>query len=218
MSNQQNRISPPERDSDAVAGMIALLVALAGLAVMVGWIFDISWLKSIRPDWVTMKFTTAFSFFFSGITLYYVSRLRFGHSTVAFAVLPASLLIITLTMVTFLVSAVLDIYVGIESLFVVETADAVETALPGRPSVGTMVTFLLIASAGFIAMFKPANLPRQLLTLGCLVFLAGLLAVLGYILDMPLLYYYVHGGISTAMALHTGILFICLGIGLIRLK
>ena len=210
----------PNESGPASAGTtwISIFVGCTGLAVMFGWVFDIGWLKSIRPDFVTMKFATAMSFLFSGITLYYISRIRFYQAATAMAILPVSVMVILLSMVTFLASTMLDIYIGIEMLFVEEAPGAVETVTPGRPSVGTMIAFLLVAYTGVAAMLRPENLPLQLLLVGLVVLAMGLLAVCGYILDMPMLYYYVEGGISTAMALHTAILFVMLGVGLVRLK
>lgn len=185
---------------------------------MGGWIFDIGWLKSIRPDWVTMKFTTAFSFFFSGIVLYFTASLRFGRSSYAFVIMPACLLCISLTMFTLLASTMFDINVGIETLFVTEASGAVETVLPGRPSLAAMLNFMMMVCAGIVAMLNAGHLPRLLFCIGCLVCLIGMIAVAGYIADWPALYYYVEGGISTAMALHSAILFMILGYGLIRLR
>lgn len=212
---RQNEVKRP-----ATAGttMLSIFVSGIGIAVMLGWLFDITWLKSIRPDFVTMKFTVAFSFLFSGITLYYVSRIRFFNPTTAMAVLPVSVMCIVLMMFTFLASTMFDIYIGIETLFVTERPDAVETVTPGRPSVVTMIAFLLVAYSGIVAMLRPANLPRQLAIIGAVVFVTGLVAVTGYVFGQPVLYYYVDGGVSTAMALHTAILFVSLGIGLYRLK
>lgn len=199
--------------------LLGILVALVGAAVMLGWVFDIGVLKSIRPDWVTMKFSTAFCFFMSGITLYYIACLCSDQPSFAYAVLPAALLCIALTMFTLLASTLFDIYVGIEVLFIKERVDAVETVMPGRPSVGTMLAFMLIVFAGITAMLKPANLSLYLAVLGMGIFLSGLSAAIGYAVDAPLLYFYIQeGGLSSAMALHTAILFMLIGIGLVRLK
>ncbi len=56
-----------------IAEVLGVVVLLLGLVVMLGWIFDISVLKSILPVWVTMKFSTALCFFLSGFTLYFIA-------------------------------------------------------------------------------------------------------------------------------------------------
>ena len=54
--------------------MLSLVVIIASIMVIIGWIFDISILKSISPTWVSMKFDTAITFLLSGITLYFIIR------------------------------------------------------------------------------------------------------------------------------------------------
>lgn len=189
-----NRQSEDMRSVAAGTIMLSLFVSGIGIAVMLGWIFDIGWLKSIRPDFVTMKFTTAFSFLLSGITFYYVSRIRFFSPAIAMTVLPVTVMCIVLIMFSLLASTMFDLYIGIEALFVEEGPEAVETVMPGRPSIGTMIAFLLVAYTGIAAMLRPANLPLQLAIVGAIIFMTGAVAVVGYILDMPMLYYYVEGG------------------------
>jgi len=194
-----------------IAKILAVIVALVGIMVMVGWIFDIAILKSILPTWVTMKFTTAFSFLLSGLILYFIARLREG-SVLAQIVLPVSALIILLIMATLLTSVILGVRTGIEDLFVKETVGAVKTTIPGRPSAGTMIDFILIAGSAMFALSRPsAN--KVLFPIGVIVAVIGGVAIVGYIVNFPLLYYTVSGW-STAMALHTAILFTLCGIGL----
>lgn len=88
------------------------------------------------------------------------------------------------------------------------------TTTPGRPSVGTMVCFILMEVAGIMAILGPAMLRPKLPFLGWPVIGLGALAVVGYSIGMPMLYYAV-ATVSTAMAFHTALLFILLGAGLV---
>jgi hypothetical protein len=115
-------------------------------------------------------------------------------------------------MATLLVSTFLDVRTGVEDLFVRETEDAVKTTTPGRPSVGTMINFILVAIAGILTLFDMKKLGQKIYVIGSIILVIGSLAVLGYVLSMPFLYYSVEG-FSTAMALHTAILFIITGAG-----
>ena len=119
-----------------------------------------------------------------------------------------------LLMASLLASTFLGIRTGIEDLFVQEKAGAVRTMTPGRPSVGTMVDFILIALAGILAMLNATKFRAILPVLGWIVGPIGLLALIGYVTNMEVLYY-TWKGFSTAMAIHTAILFVCLGAGLI---
>ena len=49
---------------------LGLILALLGSTVLVGWLFDLPLLKSIRPGWVSMQATTALSFVLSGIAIW----------------------------------------------------------------------------------------------------------------------------------------------------
>ena len=105
---------------------------------------------------------------------------------------------------------------GVEDLFVKEPAGTVKTVTPGRPSVPTMITFILIASAGIFTMMNPEKLRSGLKIFGLTVGSIGVVAVVGYIIHAPLLYYY-REGINSAVACHTAILFVLSGMGLLCL-
>ena len=117
---------------------------------------------------------------------------------------------------TLFFSAIFKIRTGAEDLFVKEASDTVRTVTPGRPSVPTMFNFILIAAAGILTTFNPHNLKLKLKIIGVIVGLIGAMAVVGYIVNVPYLYYFIEG-VNSAIALHTAVLFIVLGIGFICL-
>ena len=190
---------------------LAVFVLLIGLMVVIGWIFNIGILKSILPGLVSMKFTTALCFIASGIVLYAVAEGEKESSFVIPTILPAAILIILLLMATLFISAVFSFNTGLDSIFVQEKAGAINTFIPGRPSIPTMFNFILIAIAGILTL---AGFKRHLFWLGIAVLLIGSVATLGYIINQPLLYYLIIG-INTAMALNTAMLFMLIGIGFI---
>lgn len=200
-----------------IAKILSLVVIVAGIIVMAGWVFNISVLKSIFPAWTTMKFSTAISFVLCGITLYFVVKAAEGELDWPQIVLPAASLIIILIIAVLLLSSLMNIRTGVEDLFVREGPGAVKTIITGRPAIPTMISFILIALAGTLTMMGNKNLRLQLKVIGLIVAVIGTLAVIGYIINAPFLYYFVEG-ISSAMACHTAILFIILGIGLICLS
>ena len=200
-----------------ISEALGTIVALAGLVVMIGWILDIAVLKSILPVWVTMKFSTALCFFLSGITLYIIANSQEKGLGIAQVVLPITTLCILLLMATLLISVFIGLRTGVEDLFVKEAEGAVKTTTPGRPSVGTMINFVLMATAGILTILDIARLKVKFLAIGRIVAFIGSVAIVGYIFNTPVLYYTVEG-FSTAMAFHTAILFVLLGVGLISLK
>ncbi len=199
-----------------VAKALSLIVMAGGSTVMVGWLLDIPVLKSILPIWVTMKFSTALCFVLSAVILFVIAGSVERRSEAIQVVLPISALVILLFMVTMLASTLLDVRTGVEDLFVKEAEGAVKSTTPGRPSVGTMLNFILLAVAGLLTTLDIRNLRSTLAVVGWIVAIVGAIAIGGYVLDAPLLYYTVEGW-STAMAFHTAILFVLLGVGLIVL-
>ncbi len=198
------------------AKILSGVVSVAGVAVMLGWIFDIGILKSITPSWVSMKFDTAIAFVLSGITLYFIVRAVEGEFDKSQVVLSITSLIIMLLMGILFFSALLGVQTGTEDLFVREKVVAPKTVIAGRPSIPTMINFILIAVAGAFTMFNSAKLRSQLKVIGLIVGAIGTLAIVGYIIGAPALYYYAEG-VNSAMACHTAILFVLLGIGLLCL-
>jgi hypothetical protein len=163
-----------------------------------------------------MKFDTAIAFVASGITLYFIVRAKEGAFDQAQVALSITTLIIVLLMGILFFSTLLGVHTGAEDLFIKETRVAAKTIIPGRPSVPTMVNFLLIALAGIFTMLNLKKLQPKLKIIGLAVGIIGVLAVSGYIINAPILYYYLPG-INSAIALHTALLFVLTGIGLLCL-
>ncbi len=207
---QINMITENKRKT---AKILSLIVVISGIMVIIGWLFDISILKSISPNWISMKFDTAISFVLSGVTLYFIVKAHEDEYDKAQVALSITSLIILLLMGILFFSALLGIRTGVEDLFIKEPSGAPKTVSPGRPSVPTMLNFILIALAGILTMFNTNRLQSELKIIGLIFGTIGALAVVGYIFNAPLLYYFVEG-VNSAMAFHTALLFVLLGMGL----
>ena len=192
--------------------ILSIVVIGVAVAVTIGWIYDIDILKQISPTWVTMKLSTALSFLSSGFILYLMNDLRKRNSELARLLLPSPTIFVLFFMGILLVSSLIDVRTGIEDLFVRED-EAVKSVTPGRPSLGTMVSFMLIVVASLASLRNHVTLDKQLSIIGLTIAVTGGLAIVGYIVDLPTLYYAVEGW-STAMALHTAIMFVLLGTGI----
>jgi len=179
--------------------VIASIILAAGVAVLIGWAFDIQLLKSILPTWVTMKVTTAICFVAAGvIQLFLLSegkRSQIVVSTASFIIL-AELFLLAL---------------DIANIIYHESENAVMSVAPGFPSVGTIACFFLIFLAAYTKILDQRNVIIQFYSI--VVLIAGIIAIVGYAADYPTLYYYLPGR-STAMALHTAILFTMSGANL----
>ena len=111
-------------------------------------------------------------------------------------------------------SVLVGVETGIEELFVGGPRGFIRTSAPSAPSVGTMSGFILVSAAGLLCMLKIKGLTRWLRLIGWITILIGSLAIIGYITDTPRLYY-MTDGLITGMAMHTALLFIALGSGLL---
>ena len=199
-----------------ISQIISYVTICIGLIVCIGWILDIPFLTSIVPDAVTMKFSTSISFIFSGITIYFISKYNEGKIGIAQIAVPISGFVIFLFMATLLTAHVFGVTSGIEQLFIQESSDAIKTSQPGMPSFLTMVNFILIIIAGMLA-FSESGLRKLITPIGYVISTIGIIAVVGYAINQPILYYYVDYA-NSAMAIHTSILFTALGIALILSK
>ena len=54
--------------------VFGVIVALIGFLVVIGWIGNIDFLKSISPSWISMKANVAISFLLAGSIMMIVSR------------------------------------------------------------------------------------------------------------------------------------------------
>jgi succinate dehydrogenase hydrophobic anchor subunit len=195
------------------AKMIAMAVCLAGISVMLGWLFNVPLLKSISPDWVSMKISTAICFLLSGVSLYYMAKAREGDVETAQIVLFITTLIVMLLMGTLFFSGLLGVRTGIEDLFVKDAAGAIKTVVPGRPSLPTMLNFMLMSIAAILTLVNNKSNRLAYRAIGIVIGLIGAIAITGYIIGAPALYYYFEG-INSAIALNTACLFVLLGAGL----
>ncbi len=126
--------------------------------------------------------------------------------------MPIVSMVIFLLMASLLASTIIGVDTGVEELFVKDSMAAVQSVVPGRPSIATMLNFILIAMTGVLTTMNIAKLSKMVLIFGMTVAAIGITAILGYLIDQPLLYFSVLGK-SSAMAVNTAILFILWGIG-----
>lgn len=197
--------------------ILAIGVMAGGLIEIIGWLAGVQALKSVRPSMVTMKFSTAVSFLMSGITLYFMAESRRGRATLAQVVLPATALVIMLIMATLFASTVFGLKSGVEDMFIREGAVAVKTTVPGRPSIVTMMDFILISIAAISVLFRSGRERKILFAAGAFLMATGVIALCGYALGVEYLYYS-WPGLSTGMALVTALLFVLMGYGILMLS
>jgi len=206
---RQNHVidhSMAEREIKIVK-VLAMIVLGVGMLVTIGWIFDVMPLKEVLPHAVNMKFSAAVSFIFSGIILYFIAKIHGGRLGAGEIAVAASGMVIFLFMATLLVSNITNTYTGIESLFVKETHDE-NTAVLGRPSIPTMIDFILIVIAGILSLSDYAKSQKPSFLIGLAILVSGGLSLIGYATNLPFLYYYIPGW-NAGMPIHTSVLLSC---------
>ena len=200
-----------------LAKILSIIVLGIGITVLIGWFSDIDILKSLSPNWVTMKFSTAMCFVMGGMILYFMNESERENSDYSKIILLTPMIIILFFTVTFLISTLANIPTGIQDIFIKEKTNAIKSVSSGIPSIGTMINFLLIYIAGLISLLNSTKKKKIFSLIGIAITSIGSLAVLGYIINFEVLYYTVEG-LSTAMALHTAISFVIIGTGILFLS
>jgi len=204
MASQLNpRLISFYRDISRVASGIVIVV---GFLVLVGWLFDISVLKSILPSLATMKANTALAFLLAGLSLWLASIKHENQwiDLIAKGCATLTVLIGLLTVSEYVFSR--DF--GIDQLLFKDTPTP-ENAYPGRMSLVTALNFSLL---GFSLLLLDRFQYRRLMeafTITALII--SVLALLGYAYGVPSLYQFFP---YSSVAIHTALAFsiLCAGI------
>lgn len=190
---------------------LAAATAIAGgIAVLIGWMLDISALKRVLPGLVTMKANTALAFTLAGISLWHASAVRVNARQAGISALCASgtLLIGLLNIVEYL-----GVDLDIDELLVREN-----TSLPGdiagRMALMTAINFTLVGIALLLVCRQSMAFAVNVLTL-IVCFIAGS-DLLGYVYATEELYRIKHT--FTAMALHTSVIFLMITFGILNAR
>ena len=178
----------------------AFTALIIGIAVVIGWLIDIPYLKSLHPEFVTMKFNTALAFILSGVAILLINDNTVSKWKWKISFLFASA-VITLAFFTF-IQYPLGINLGIDEMFIKDSPDALHTYSPGRMALNTSFCFILVGFALMLAFYKK-YFAAQITAL--FLFLFSLIQILGYLFRVPEVYGF---SVFTKMALHTIISFI----------
>jgi len=192
----------------------AIIIGLTAVIVIIGWIFDIPVFKSVNPDFVTMKANTAISFLLIGLSLLLLQKPDSGELSRrrrSFAYVCA--FIVSLIGLLTLSEYIFGWNLGIDQLLFKELPPAVGTFYFSRMAPNTALNFLLIGICLLLldVESKRGRRPSQWLLL--IIALISLLALIGYMYGVKS--FYGRFLITTAMAVHTAVLFNIVWIGIL---
>ncbi|MEQ8239740.1 MAG: sensor histidine kinase [Cyclobacteriaceae bacterium] len=182
---------------------IGIITILVSFSVIIGWLLDIPFLQSILPDYHSMKFNTALSFFITGLIL-----LNFAYDYSLKLSYILSIFLILLSLSTFIEYS-FSLNLGIDELIVKDKVSRIKgIAYPGRPAASTEVCFLLF---GLASLFTQTN---NLKKIGQyfyhVISFVSFLAIFAYIYTVPALDSL---EFLTTMAVHTSVLFLLISVG-----
>ncbi|MEO8608629.1 MAG: PAS domain-containing sensor histidine kinase [Chloroflexota bacterium] len=181
-----------------------------GSLVLLGWVFNITGLKSILPGLVQMKANTALGFIAAGTALFFIQANRyFKRPYDVSSVLSGFVLLLGLLT---LVEHLFSINLGIDELFFKDHVPN-PLAFPGRIATPTALSFALI---GIALMLTPApRMQRLIQILALTVGGFGALAILGYLYNVASLYTLYQ---NNPMALHTAASFVLISLGILFVR
>ena len=183
----------------------AIFAIVLGIIVSIGWILKIQQVPAILPAYVNMKFNTAFLFVVTGIGLVAIDSEKWQWLR-----LVAGFLLTTIGFFTF-IQPVLNINFGIDQFLIKDYSIQKEgSTLPGRMAQGTSFSFFLIGIS-FLLMNATSMIVRNISQyLLHIVSLVAFLAIIGYILNVPIFYRLSALG---SMAVHTAITLFIVSVG-----
>lgn len=187
--------------------VLAIATIISALAVLVGWMFDITVLTSLRPGYPAAKANSAVAFLVTGIALYLHHRLRL-RSGLRVVIDVAGVAMTILGLLTlFQYAAGVDL--GIDQLLFRESVTAFFTSDPGRMAPSTAIIIILLGSS--LVLSPETRKPGAGQITALLAMLLSLLTLIGYVYEIEVL----RGpDVFTQAALPTALIsfMICLGV------
>lgn len=192
-----------------ISKITAVIMILFGCCVIIGWIFNITVLKSVLPDLVAVKSNTAVAFILIGISLWFCKK---DISQPAKYIAQICALLVVVIGLLSLSEYLFGWDLGIDQLFFKESI-TVGTSNPGRMAPSTAFNFFIIGVALILINMSVCILTSQLIAL--LALMIGFLNFIGYIYGVEAFYSIAN---YTQMAVSTAAAFIIVGIGIFFIK
>lgn len=195
--------------SPRIAQTAASLVVAIGCLVLVGWLFDVTFLKSVVAGLVTMKPNTALGFVFAGAGCLLAALHRTDPRSLRWR--SAAAMAVTALGTLTLFEWMTGIDLGIDQLLFQDDSTVAGSMSPGRMSPWSALNFMLFGAAILLLDVRKAaqhSTSQSLAMLGCFPMI---LSFLGYVFGASELY---GAGLDAHIALHTNVAFVLLAVGI----
>ncbi len=193
------------------------IVGITGIVVMFGWIIDSRLLIQLYPSFTSMKFFTALLFFLFGFQLLEIKNYFVNGKIAKLKSYTNIMFLISLVIVfCFFIHISSGVFRGILSLIPISEKYDPWTTIPHIPSVLTLLCFSLIQILQYVIILRKEIINKTLFIVGIsLLFFSGIV-LLSYIFDIQWLF--LTTLVGGAMAVHSAILFILIGVNFLILK
>lgn len=198
-----------------VSRLGANLVAAAGLAVLIGWQFEINSLMRIWPGFVAMNPMTAVAFVFAGASVLAYWQVHSHHVTNGSSLARGLGMAIGLFGVVKLVDCVFGWHSGVDCFLYGNRLVQDQSGIPNQMAPNTAFNFVLSGAAIVALNLDGKRAARCVEILGMVLFFNSMLALLGYVYGANSLY---RIGSFIPMAVHTAGIFLILSVVLMLAK
>lgn len=192
--------------------LISVIMIWYGLLAIVGWLFDITPFYRPLAGHGGMQLTTACLFVLCGIGIIYMQQLLGRQPDKPQVILPAVILLVFIILFIRMAASLFRVRIGIESIISNDP-----DKLVGRLTITPLAVIIGIAVFNAVALGLLYGLGRRIKVLavagGGLVLVVSCLALLGYLIDNPLLYWRVSQVFSPLSPI-TAVLLAMLGAGI----
>ena len=188
---------------------VSVLAVLTGSLALLGWVFDLKALTSVRSGLASMKPSTALCFIFAGLSLWLIQLQRGERSSSRIERVQVARVFGCFIGVVALLTIVEYLFhknLGFDEALFSKTLLAAGGAHPGRMAGATALGFIFLATSLLLSTTRSLY-PAQ--GLAVLAALNGFVACIGYLLDAHPLY---DVPAYSSMALQTAVLFFLLGL------
>ena len=186
---------------------------LIGLSVVIGWQFEIAALKSILPNYITMKANTAIGLILLSIALYL--RRSTKQTSVYKAIALGCLCLTGFIAITTLAEYILDKNFGIDELIFADSTGHTGKFPPGRLAPVTALIFLMLSLGAMVFDSPKEHVSRTANFLFFTSFLCAFQAFVAYCCGVT---YESGSAFYTQMAVHTALATSLLALGFLAAR